>query len=472
MNFFRILLIFFAQNIYCYSQITKLPNDSLNNKITYSKYFYSKYSNKLIYEKKWISEEFHVSFFDIKEKDNTISFISSIPIYKNKNDLNSFIGEVSFCIKLESASMWYSIYINDLYFVSPNTKDTIPLEKISVENDILDIYKKNLVISQASQELKSFIKSFENYINPFYEDQSESAILPDIIVLIGGTDTIKCEIVEETIQYIIFKKNLLKNDTTSEKINQNMIEYYIKQPQKFSANNFDLLDQRILSKKENEKALENDTILQVLKFPRKLKYQKCRLVADFGISYRTAKLSSNIDESLNSYIDKLRIGYGISSNLSYFFRDNMGIGMNFTSANSHSMVDDVVITQGTNIVSHGRLEESINIKCIAPSFITRSMYKNSNVIVNSCFMFGYMTYSENMFLIDMSHTITGNTFFLGFSCGLDGKLNNSIALGFSISYIYGYLTEILYDNRTIQMQKNEYEGLTKFELNFGLRGYF
>jgi hypothetical protein len=192
-----------------------------------------------------------------------------------------------------------------------------------------------------------------------------------------------------------------------------------------------------------------------------------------GYSYRMAKVSENISSEFKDYINKLKSGYNISGNVSYFFTDEYGICLDysrFMTSNSMNGVylydpyDPSVPTQGP-----GKMEDNISISFIGIGLAGRKIFNDGNILLVGNFALGSASYHNDAKLIDSSYTIEGSTFGYYGMLNLDFMISSHWALGFGISYLGGTLKNATVNGVSADLGE---ENLFRFDFNAGIRFYY
>jgi hypothetical protein len=201
-------------------------------------------------------------------------------------------------------------------------------------------------------------------------------------------------------------------------------------------------------------------------------YPHFRVAINGGLSYRTAKLADNIPSDFEKYVKELKSGYHIGLDLSYYFSEQLGIGIKYSVYKSKNEIDNVSVTRPDGSTQYGKMSDNISINFIGPFISTRLLNGNKK---NSFLMnlgIGYLGYTDNTLLIT-DYTIKGSTVGLCWDIGYDIGISKNLAIGFQLSYMIGTLTQ--YDisdgttTKTVKLEKNNYESLSRIDLSIGLR---
>ena len=185
---------------------------------------------------------------------------------------------------------------------------------------------------------------------------------------------------------------------------------------------------------------------------------------NFGYSKRTNLLSHSVGDSLKDYANGLRKGIGFSCNSYYYFKKNLGIGVNiFYTFSSNSTT---YYTYEYNHKTERELSEKIEIIILAPSFNYRAFsYNDKTVFIFKAFA-GYLSYNS---ILNKLNPIRGRTFCSGISAGVDHVIGKYFVIGYSLSYITGSMNKVKIWGTTIDLK--EREGLNRIEAGVGIRFY-
>jgi hypothetical protein len=201
-------------------------------------------------------------------------------------------------------------------------------------------------------------------------------------------------------------------------------------------------------------------------------YPHFRLAINGGWSYRTAKLADNIPYDLTQYVKDLKSGYHYGLDLSYYFTEQFGLGFKYCNYRSKNEINDVYVTLSEGTKQYGKMSDDISIQFIGPYYSTRLLNANKKNSLIMNFSIGYMGYKDKAVLIS-DYTIKGNSLGLSMDIGYDIGLTKNFALGFQFSYLIGTLSKYEYFEgtykETIELEKNNYESLSRFDLSIGLR---
>ncbi len=201
-------------------------------------------------------------------------------------------------------------------------------------------------------------------------------------------------------------------------------------------------------------------------------YPHFRAAINGGWSYRVAKLADNIPSDFEQYMKNLKSGYQYGFDLSYYFSEQFGCGFKYYNYKSKNDINNVYVTLPNGSQQFGNLSDDISINFIGPFFSTRLLdtHKKNSLLMN--LGIGYMGYTDKVVIIS-DFKIKGSTLGICWDIGYDIGLSENFAIGFQLSYITGTLTQYkLSDGITtekIELEKDNYESLSRIDLSIGLR---
>ena len=251
------------------------------------------------------------------------------------------------------------------------------------------------------------------------------------LIITKLTDTINCKITRIQNEYIYFTFKY-ENEIRNTLINKNQVST-------FKYNYF----------REPEIP---DAFL-----PSQVEKTQIELLIYGGIGKRTAKLAENLPSNMKGQV------YGID--LCYYINSKAGIGIKLSTFYSHNEISDVTFTNNYGNVISGNLSDKIFISYFGPYYGSRIILDPiRQVSINMNFGAGYIGY------VDKGETYTnfvikGNTFGM--------NVTDKIRINLQVSAYSGVLKKVrLLKNsnyRIIELKEDEYEGLSKIDVNFGLK---
>ncbi len=191
----------------------------------------------------------------------------------------------------------------------------------------------------------------------------------------------------------------------------------------------------------------------------KPEYPHWRLAFNGGWSYRLASLPDGLSSAEKEYLKKLKSGFSISCDVTYFFMEALGVGLKYD------------LYKSSNSLSG--LSDNISIPFIGPAFATRVFNQDKTNYWFFNLAFGYMGFKDKGTASGQSGTIKGGTAGVAMDIGYDFAISKNWAAGVQVSLLSGMITELDYTiNGTTQkkkLEKDQYEGLGRMNISVGLR---
>ena len=184
-----------------------------------------------------------------------------------------------------------------------------------------------------------------------------------------------------------------------------------------------------------------------------------RLAGNIGWSYRTAPLADGLNSAQKEYLKKLKNGFNVSLDASYFFSEMFGAGFKY----------DLFKSSNTSSVG----EDNISISFVGPAFAMRFFNQTKT---NCWFMnygIGYMGLKDKGKESGQPVTAKGSTVGLVMDIGYDIAFSKNWSAGIQLSLLSGILTELNVTQngytQKVKLEKGQYEGLGRLNISIGLR---
>ena len=225
--------------------------------------------------------------------------------------------------------------------------------------------------------------------------------------------------------------------------------------------------------------LTNDTVAAKLRpeivetkvFKPQRVLSKFRLSADFGYGWRTAKMISGLDQASSSLLQQTKGGITPSVDFTYFINDNNGFGLLYNSHRANGSIFGAF--EGGQIASI-RLNTVINM--YGSQYVVRAPIAEQWEFFCDLGA-GYTTYDTEI-SIQNNKAFTSSASTLGsiLGVGIDYKLSKKWAVGIQAKYFSGIVTSFQTTEngvtKTVELSKDEYEGLNNIQLAGGIRFNF
>ena len=193
------------------------------------------------------------------------------------------------------------------------------------------------------------------------------------------------------------------------------------------------------------------------------RFSRIRIAINGGWGYRTAKVHEDIPSDVVPYMKKLRSGYYLGTNITYYYSESYGAGIMFNYFNSKNEANNTSI---------GNLKDNISIYFAGPTFGSRTLKRNNNAWIFNIGI-GYLGYHNNSKVNSQKKIFNGGTFGVAGDVCYDIEVSNNFAIGIQVSIISGTLTSLkIYDGYTtekVKLEKDYYENLSHISLSVGFR---
>ena len=196
-----------------------------------------------------------------------------------------------------------------------------------------------------------------------------------------------------------------------------------------------------------------------------------RINIEGGYSYRMAKLDENIPSDFKDYVNKLKSGFNIAANISYFFSEEYGVSLGYSRFMTSNSMGGVYIYDPISMTTRGPgiMEDDIAISFFGIGMAGRKIFSDGDILLIGNFSLGVASYNNDAKLLDDSYLIEGSTFAYTGLLSLDFMLSSNWALGFGISYLGGTLKDAKVNGESANLGE---ENLFRLDFNIGVKYYF
>ena len=195
-------------------------------------------------------------------------------------------------------------------------------------------------------------------------------------------------------------------------------------------------------------------------------YQIIAFSINGGYSRRLAKVADNMSSDYKDYVKQLKNGYHFGADFAYYFSENYGAGVKFQTFKASNSGILYVDNYGLSDV-----KDEISMPFIGPMFSMRYQNENNSFYVN--YALGYLGYTDKWTIGQDKGTNKGGTVGLMFDFDYAFWFSPNTALDIRLSFISGTLSSITRETgstkETIELEKDEYEGLGRMDISIGLR---
>lgn len=200
-------------------------------------------------------------------------------------------------------------------------------------------------------------------------------------------------------------------------------------------------------------------------------------MVDVGAAFfhRFAPVPTNVPDEIQDYIKKLKSGFVLKVDGSYFFGRFFGLGLKYSWARAQNEMDDVYFRLNNGSLVRGRISDKINIHTIALHATSRIGPRSGKFYFLPGISLGYTEYFNNSVALDPL-TIRSSTFSFALNLGMDFRLVDRLYLAVGLDVITGAMSyvEVEQYNETqrIDLSGENRESLGRIDIWGGFRYYF
>ena len=198
--------------------------------------------------------------------------------------------------------------------------------------------------------------------------------------------------------------------------------------------------------------------------------ERFRLAAHAGYGYRFGKVDPNMSAAQREFVNKLHHGLFLGADLSWFFREQLGIGARVSNLRS--------ITEGYGTITYedgtkksGSVRDQVDILFAGPQLSYRFMGKTGRSALLMNMALGYMAIRDRSKAVSETLQIDGAC--LGFAMDLtyEYKILDALWLGLQLSALGGSVSSATFSGTasTQKISLEEREGLAHVVVSAGIR---
>ncbi|RKD13197.1 hypothetical protein BCY91_10255 [Pelobium manganitolerans] len=206
--------------------------------------------------------------------------------------------------------------------------------------------------------------------------------------------------------------------------------------------------------------------------PSVIPLKKFRLAFSGGPSFLMSKTNNNVPEDFRQYVKELKSGSHFSVDGGYFWREDIGLGLKYSSFYSKNSMANVYVEDAYGQQRYGSMADNINTQFVGAVFYNRAQSKSAKITWLANIALGYISYKDEGRLVDPIK-ITGSNIGASLDFGADFKLSNSLYLGLQAGYMLGVLKKLKYTTsagqQTLKLDKDNYESMNRIDLSGGIR---
>ena len=277
-------------------------------------------------------------------------------------------------------------------------------------------------------------------------------------IITTQSDTIDCKIIKITKKVIYFDM-ITKNIKSSGKLPLSNVSRYTIE----------------------SKVSENHETVQKKSVP----YQRLRLGLGGGFGYVFASSKEAEQELVDmgfskkqaqSYYNRLRLGQLGSADLTYFISPNYGMGAKYKFFETSNSQEGFLDPQEGNNLIYGNLSEKIYVNFFGVTFHTQQCFANQPKLrLTSTYALGLATYRNETDAIVRRFLLTGKSFAADINIGIEYFVRKNISLGMDLSGFYSSIHKLKVNDgtnsTTMELDKDNYENISRIDLSFGIKIY-
>lgn len=196
-----------------------------------------------------------------------------------------------------------------------------------------------------------------------------------------------------------------------------------------------------------------------------------RFAINGGYSYRLGKVASDINGEARSYMQRLKSGFNVGADATYYFNYSFGTGIKYVRFQSSRSAVIPVVVEGSNMRTN--VMDNISINFIAPTFSVQSFNASRTQYVYINFSVGYLGFHDNGWVYRNKVILDGATVGMGIGMGYDVRLTRKLFAGGQLDLIAGDLKSYTREDGNSRVRVNlegeHKENLSHLSLAFGLR---
>lgn len=188
-----------------------------------------------------------------------------------------------------------------------------------------------------------------------------------------------------------------------------------------------------------------------------------------GYSYLLAV--NDAPTQLRPYVEKLKSGFNIEANATYFFGRFFGLGVSYSLYHAENRLDNVYVFNGiSGNIGRGELSDNVNIHFIGLHPTARVPIAKGKAHFLGGVGVGYMQWYNNAVLLTPV-TIKSETYGVLASLGFDIKIYASYYLGFAGELLVGNGNSVTYSDGYSSSTRAVMIGMSHIDATIGLRYY-
>jgi len=297
-------------------------------------------------------------------------------------------------------------------------------------------------------------------------------IVPVVIILLGFVPAIYSQDKIITINYdtIDCKINKVSHNTIFFDLNN----WGVKSSGKIPLNN--VLNYIVSGKTDQEVQKSADTGSG----------KKVRFGLSGGAGYLTGSTQNAEDQMVSqgftsdqaeSYYNDMKLGISANADFYLLITPNYGVGIKYKFFYNSSSTEGFVDPQDGVHLYYTTYRETIYVNFVGASFFYQQFIGSKKTLVlNSALSLGLTTYRDEAEYLHGYYLLTGENVGADLNIGLEYFLTSRISLGVDLSAFYSSIRKVKITDgtstSTVELEKENYENLSRIDLTTGIRIYF
>jgi hypothetical protein len=180
---------------------------------------------------------------------------------------------------------------------------------------------------------------------------------------------------------------------------------------------------------------------------------------------------------IDDYFDQILWGWQSSASLHYYLQQDLAVGLQYRFFKSTADVWATFDPQDGVTLYHGPLKETMYVNFVGPSLYTEySLSRDHQLRFSGSISLGIAIYRDEATLLETNVLMTGKAFGGLSELGLEYFVAPRLSVGISLSTFVSSLSKVKYDNGTstgtYELEDEEIQSISSFDLSAGLRYYF
>jgi hypothetical protein len=177
-----------------------------------------------------------------------------------------------------------------------------------------------------------------------------------------------------------------------------------------------------------------------------------------------------------SYYKDMKWGIVTNADLICMITPNYGAGIKYKFFNTSSNLEGFLDTEYEMYLIYATIKEQIYVNYIGSSyFYQQTVGSQKSFTLNSTLSIGLTTYRNEAKYINSYSLITGNNFGCDISLGLEYFITRHFSIGADLSTFYSSIRKLKISDgsitTTVDLEKDNYENLSRLDFSFGIRFY-